>query len=122
MALSVNPGRIIPSMPWRLQFFSGVNGERFTLAPQDGDRAAIAFVFQPPLGAIVNCEWRIMPGTDAQTDRGWTINNSTNRLLFRFADYGPLVCQAWNGLLIETGMGGIYSIGVYTFRFQPRVK
>lgn len=122
LALRTNPGRILPSMPFTLQWFTGVNGQRFNLAPQDGDRAAIAFVMSPPYGAMVNNEWRIMPGTGATTDTGWSLDNNTRTQLFTFADYGPIVGQQWQGLLIDSGFGTVYSLGVYTFRFQPRIR
>lgn len=109
-------------MPWNLQFFSGLAGTSRVIAPQDGDRAGIAFIFQPPIGVVLNHEWRIYPGGTPPTDQGWVLNASNPRLLFRFADFGPLVSQEWQGRIVASGPGTIYSLGVYTFRFQPRIR
>jgi len=122
MAIRTPPGKIIPSMPWNLQFYTGLAGTTRTVAPQDGDRACIAFVFQPPAGVVINHEWRIFPGQTPPTDRGWVLNASNPRLLFRFQDYGPLVSQQWNASIVASGPGTIYALGVYTFRFQPRIR
>ena len=122
MAIKTNPGKILPAMPWKLEFFTGLAGTTRVVAPQDGDRAGIAFVFQPTIGVVVNHEWRILPGGTPISDRGWIVNSSNPRLLFRFADFGPLVCQEWQATIISSGPGLIYPLGVYTFRFQPRIR
>ena len=120
--MKVNPGRILPAMPWKLEFFTGAAGTTRVVAPQDGDRAGIAFVFQPPLGVVLNHEWRILPGGTPNVNRGWVLNASNPRLLFRFADFGPLVSQQWFASIVASGPGTIYDLGVYTFRFQPRIR
>ena len=122
MTLRASPAKILPSMNWSLQFFTGASGTTRTVANQDGDRAGLAFVFQPPAGVVINHEWRLLPGQAPQSDRGWILNSSNPRLLFRFQDYGPLVCQEWQASIIASGPGLIYPLGVYWFRFQPRIR
>lgn len=117
--MRTTPAALLPSFEWATQRVVIGSSQVQLLARQSPDRVTIAFALGSPIAVVGALVWRIQPATTPADGVGFILNEANPLLTFTFADFGPLVGQAWYGIPIFSGPPTTTAVNVYQVLFDP---